>query len=239
MTHIPKVELHRHLELCLRPETLRDLAGDLAKDRKALEENFLITHPMDDLASVLNRFLNTQKLLSTPQILKRITYEAVADAAREGVRILELRYAPTFIREGHENMSFDDIHQSVCEGVQEAEREFPITVGLICTLQRTLPVAQAKNVVDFVITHKESFVGIDLADNEKGWDSKPFAPHFLRAKSHGLGITVHSGEENLPKAPRYVRDAIEHLGAERIGHGLQIYRSPEMMESVRERGICP
>ena len=55
-----------------------------------------------------------------------------------------------------------------------------------------------------------------------GFDSKPFAPFFKRAREAGLGITVHSGEADVPNSPRYVREAIDYLGAQRIGHGVQI-----------------
>ena len=75
------------------------------------------------------------------------------------------------------------------------------------------------------------------------FDSKPFSPLFERARQAELGITVHSGEADVPKAPRYVRDAIDYLGATRIGHGLQIHRDQNMMNYVKEKGIvlelCP
>src|SRR5690606_19859102 len=100
---------------------------------------------------------------------------------------------------------------------------------------RILPVKDAEYVTDFAIDHKDSFVGLDLADNEVGFDSKPFSPFFLRAKKAGMGITVHAGEANVPNAPRYVKEAIEHLGAERIGHGVNIYRDEAIMNYVREK----
>lgn len=118
-----------------------------------------------------------------------------------------------------------------------------MAVGLICTLQRILPVEVAQTVMEFVIENKDTFVGLDLADNEVGFDSKPFRNVFNRAKASGLGITVHAGEADVPKAPEFVIDAIEILDATRIGHGLQIYRDTEVMNIVRDRKIvlelCP
>ena len=82
-----------------------------------------------------------------------------------------------------------------------------------------------------------------MLDNEEGFDSKPFSDFFLKARDAGLGITVHAGEANLPKSPRYVTDAIEYLGAQRIGHGIQIHRDPAVMKSVIDKNIvlevCP
>jgi adenosine deaminase len=243
---MPKAELHRHLELCVRPSTIRELApgaGITIKDDKDFADRFLITEPMNDLGSVLNKFLDTQKLLSSAEILERLAFETCEDAfVREGIRILELRYSLTFTQMGH-GLSFEEIHAAYLKGIQRAEAKFPMAVGFLCTFQRTLPVKDAENVVDFVIDHKDSFVGVDLADNEVGFDSKPFSEIFHRAKKAGLGITIHSGEANVEKAPRYVRDAIDYLGAERIGHGVQIYRSEEMMNYVKEKQVvlelCP
>lgn len=244
---IPKAELHRHLELCVREASIRELAPRFHIDlpnEAAFKERFIIDQPMHDLGSVLSKFLDTQKLWATEELIERLTFEACEDAYKiDNVRILELRYAPTFIRQGHEDLSFEQIHSAVLAGVARAEKRYPIAVGLICVIQRILPVKDAEAVTDFAIAHKGTFVGLDLADNEVGFDSKPFAPFFQRAREAGLGITVHCGEAAVPKAPRYVREAIEHLGATRIGHGVQIYRDQEVMKLVRDRGVvlelCP
>ena len=231
---LPKVELHRHLELSLRHSTIRELApqfGIQLQSEKDFSNRFLIEQPMSDLGSVLNKFLDTQLLLASEEILERITYEACEDAFKnENIRLLELRYAPTFVIDRHPNLTFEKIHQAIVKGVTRAEKDFPMAVGLICIIQRILPVAEAEKVTHFAIENKDTFIGLDLADNEVGFDSKPFSPFFMKAKKAGLRITVHSGEANVPKAPRYVMDAIEHLGAERIGHGVQVYRDAEMMQ---------
>ncbi|MBT4763368.1 MAG: adenosine deaminase [Bdellovibrionaceae bacterium] len=244
--NIAKTELHRHLELSIRQSTIKELAplhGIELPNEKAFSDRFLITEPMADLGSVLNKFLDTQLLLSTEEILERVAYEACEDAYNEGIRILELRYAPTFVIREHDNLTFDSIHAAFVKGVEKAEKDFPMAVGLMAIIQRILPVADAESVTDFAINHKDTFIGLDLADNEVGFDSKPFASFFQRAKKAGLGISVHSGEADVPKAPEYVKDAIEFLGATRIGHGLQVYKSEEMMTYIKDNNItlelCP
>jgi adenosine deaminase len=246
MIAMPKAELHRHFELTMRPSTIKELAGQagfILKSQKDFEDRFLILEPMKDLGSVLNKFLDTQKLLHNELILERVAFEACEDAyLKEGIRILELRYAPTFIEQGHK-MTLAQIHQAILTGVRRAEKQYPIAVGLICTLQRILPVSEAERVMEFVLSDPSNFVGLDLADNEVGFDSKPFRHVFEAAKKAGLGITVHAGEADVPNAAKTVLDAIELLGATRIGHGLQVYRDPEVMKAIRDRNVvlelCP
>lgn len=246
LRRIPKVELHRHLECSLRLSTLKELAPQVGiqipADERELKKQLLATEPMTDLEAVLKKFLATQAVLHSEEILTRITYEAIEDAFNEGVRILELRYAPTFVRQGHESMSYQHIHDAIVKGVRMA-KHLPIAVGLIAIIQRILPAESGREIVDFAIDNKDTFIALDLADNEVGFEPLPFAPHFEKARKAGLHVTVHSGEADVPGAAEYVRAAIEHLGAERIGHGLQIHKSPEVMAFVKARGIplelCP
>lgn len=246
LRRIPKVELHRHLELSWRLSTLKELAQlvglPVPASESELKKQWLITEPMKDLESVLKKFLLTQSVLSSEEILTRITYEAIEDAYNEGVRILELRYAPTYIRQGQPKLNFERIHRAIMKGVEKA-KHLPIAVGIIAIIQRTLPLSDAEEVTEFAIAHKGEILALDLADNEAGFEPSPFAPLFERARSAGLHITVHSGEANIPESPNFVRDTIEKLGAERIGHGVQIWKSMEVMEFVYSRQVplelCP
>lgn len=244
---IPKVELHCHLELVFRPASLVEYARwlnlDFPQSVKDIESKIIIREPMKDLASVLESFLAVQRLLASPEILERHAYEACAYAAEQNIRIVEFRYAPTFIQQGHENLRFDDIHRAICRGIERGKKDFKIAVGLIGIIQRISSYQQAAQVTEFIIDNKDTFIGMDLADNEVGFDCKKFASLFEKAKSEGLHITVHAGEANVPAAPQYVRDAINYLGAQRIGHGIQIARDPLTVQFVREKRIllevCP
>ena len=246
LQNLPKVELHRHLELSVRHSSLKELAPQVGielPDEEAFKRHFLITDQMLDLESVLNRFLDTQKMWCSTELIERLTYEVIEDAYKDGIRVFEVRYAPTFIKMGHDHLSYDSIHEAVVKGVQSAEADFDIAVGLIATLQRILSVDTAASVIDFVIDHKEDFVGVDLADNEVGFDCRPFAKSFLRAKKEGLGITIHSGESNVPEAPQFIKNAIDYLGATRIGHGVQAIKDPEIMKYIKQKEVtlelCP
>lgn len=243
---IPKVELHRHMDCSVRWSTLAELAPQLGmtwpQSLKEQREQFLVTEPMKDLGSVLNKFLNTQKIYASAEILERIAFEACEDAFNDGVIILELRYAPTYIQDGH-GLSFQTIHDAIVRGIERAMKAFPMAVGLLATVQRIKSFQEAERVLNFMLDNKETFLGIDLADNEEGFDPKIFAPIFQKAKAEGLRVTIHSGEIPNPQSAQWVRDSIEILGAERIGHGIQIIQSPEVIEYVVKHKIplevCP
>jgi adenosine deaminase len=237
---IPKVELHRHLECSMRLPTFLELAEEMGLEipntLEEIKEEFLVTQPMRDLQSVLKKFMRTQAVLSSEEILSRITFEAIEDAVAEGIKILELRWAPTFIAEGHPHLNFDRIIQAVRRGADMAAH-LPIAVGFISIIQRTLPVEQAERVVDFTLDHKDFFMALDLADNEEGFDPRPFQKPFDRARNAGLHITVHAGEALIPQAAENVKTSIEVLGAERIGHGVQIAKDPRIVDLVRQKAI--
>lgn len=242
-----KVDLHRHLDCSVRWSTLVELAPqvgiELASTSQGQKDQFLITSPMKDLSEVLNKFLNAQKVLASEEILTRIAFEACEDAFNDGVRIAEFRYAPTFIADGHASLTYEKIHRALVKGLDMAKKKLPMAVGLICIVQRIKPYADAERVIDFAVDHKDSFIAVDLADNEEGFDPKPFAPLFQKAKKAGLHITIHSGEAPSTEAAHWVKDSIEILGAERIGHGIQIVRDQSIINFVRDRRIplevCP
>lgn len=246
LRNIPKVELHRHLEGAVRFSTLIELTKNKGLDLpfhnyKKLHDSLVVHSPMKDLKSVLDKFWTTQSVLDSEEVWERLGFEACEDAFNEGIVLLELRYSPSFASTNHPTMTFEKIHRGIMKGVERAQKTFPMAVGMIGILGRIQPVPEAQASADFIIENKESFVGIDLADNEDGFECKPFAPLFEKAKSAGIRITVHSGE--IPGGEFFVKDAIDYLYAERIGHGVQIYKSQEMIDYVKSKNVtlelCP
>src|SRR5690349_4921094 len=127
---VPKVELHRHLEGAVRLSTIRDvgtrLGISLPPTDQGLRKAVLVTRPMRDLGAVLDKFWLTQSMLASPEILERVAFEACEDAYNEGIRILELRYAPSFIQINHPGLNFDSIHESIVKGVARARKTYSI-----------------------------------------------------------------------------------------------------------------
>lgn len=244
---IPKVELHRHLDCSMRWSTVTEIAKTLKMDLPPHpthhRKDFLVMEPMVNLEAVLKKFLNTQKLLGSEEILTRLAFEASEDAYNENTVMVEFRYAPSFILDGHTNLNFEKILSAFQKGLHMAEQKFGISTGLIGILQRIKPLNEATKIMDQFCEHKNSFIGVDLADNEEGFDPLPFAPLFQKAKKQGLHVTIHSGESPNPQAGQWILDSIQHLGAERIGHGIQSIHHPEVMQTLIDQNItlevCP
>ena len=245
---LPKVELHRHIEGAIRYTTMKEwVLADKLMPATATEEQLrdfiLITKPVDGLKVFLEKFGLIHRVLATPERLRRMAFEACADAYAEGVRVLELRYSPVFIQGERSALTFDRIHAAILEGLAAAVKQFPMAVGLIGILGREWDLPTATRVTDFFIANKSTLLGMDLANDEANFGSGPFAGLFRKARNVGLRLTVHAGESNIPTSSESVRSALDELGAERLGHGVQIHQDPVLMEEVARRGVilelCP
>ena len=244
--NIQKVELHCHLEACFQPHTVKEIGQtlglDIPDDPGVFRQEWLITEPVDNLELALKKFANIQKLWGSEETIERLAFEACEYGVEQNIRIFELRYSPDFIRAANPRLSFEKIHEAIVRGVARAKRP-DFAVGLIGIVQKTLSLEDATYTTDFIINYKEAFVGIDMADMDIGFGIRRFAPLMLKAKQAGLHVTLHSGEENVPEAAQQVRVAVEELGAERIGHGIYIYRDPEVMNFIKRENVllelCP
>ncbi|HEY4645567.1 MAG TPA: adenosine deaminase [Steroidobacteraceae bacterium] len=243
---LPKVELHCHLEGCFRPETVREvgrtLGIDVPADPETFRRDWLITEPMNNLAVALGKFANIQSIWSSEEVIERLTYEACEDGRAQGTRILELRYSPDFIAEGRPGLSFERIHRSILRGIARAGHP-DLAVGLIGIVRKILPYSQASYTTGFIIENRDSFVGIDFADRDIGFELRRFASMIGRARQVGLHFTTHCGEDNVPEAALHVEMAIAELGAERIGHGIYAIRDPRVVELAKRKRVlfelCP
>lgn len=242
---IPKIELHCHLEACFRPQTVMEvgktLGLDIPQDAEVFHREWLLTRPLENLEVALSRFVDIQRIWCAEEVIERMTFEACEDASEQGIRVMEFRYAPDFIAFGKPHLDREKIHRAILSG-RERAAELNLTVGLIGIVQKTLPINNAARTVDFIVDCADSFVALDFADKDTH-ELRAYATMVEKARSAGLRLTVHAGEEPGPHAVRQVRDAIEILGAERIGHGIHIINDAEVIDLVRENNValevCP
>ncbi len=234
---LPKIDLHRHLEGSLRLETLLDIARKYnlnvpTRDLEALRPFVQVTNDPPTHEAFLRKFEVLRHFYRSPEMIQRLVYEAIADAAVDNVKYLELRFSPQALSRVR-GFAMSDTTDWVIESVRRAEADFDIQVGLIVTLVRHDPLPQARQVAEIAFERSgKGIVGLDLAGDEVKFPSRPFTPLFKEAKEVGLGITVHAGEWASAFG---VREAILDLFANRIGHGVRTLENSEILQLVRER----
>jgi len=235
---LPKVELHRHLEGSLRLDTMLDIsrAHGLTVPASIMRlSNLVQVHDEEPytFANFLEKFKTLRLFYRSPDVIHRVTREAIEDAARDNVRYMELRFTPVALSRA-ERFPLHDVMDWVCTSTEKAAREFGITVKLIASVNRHESPELAEQVAWLAADHiQRGIVGLDLAGNEADFSALPFAPIFREAKESGLHITVHAGEWG---GAENVREAVERLGAERIGHGVRVMEDASVVALARERG---
>lgn len=242
---LPKVELHRHLEGSLRLSTMLDIArkhGVTVPVSMMNLSGLVQVQDQDPLtfSNFLDKFKTLRLFYRSPDVIHRVTREAVEDAAKDHVRYLELRFTPVALSRA-EGFPLHDVMDWVITSAAEAAKEFDIKVGLIASVNRHESPELAEQVAWLAVEHMgRGMLGLDLAGNEAEFKTQPFHEIFKEAKESGLHITIHAGEWGPAEN---VRDAIENLGAERIGHGVRVLEDESVMALAREREIafevCP
>ncbi len=236
---LPKVELHRHLDGSVRVQTILDLARE-----KGIEvgpvEGLTITSPMKDLAAVLACFGVLSSVLGSAEALSRVTFENIEDAWRDGVRLLELRFAPAFIARG-KSLSNDEIIEGVLDGMARGMARYPVQVGLIGILPRSAPLEANRRATRDLVRWKGSaapgadrICGFDLADSEVGVDPSPFVPLVGQARDAGMGITIHSGEDSDAS---HVARTLDLFKPSRIGHGIRAWGDEDLLARLRDEDV--
>ena len=222
-------------------EVGKTLGLDIPQNPEVFHREWLLTRPLQNLDVALARFVDIQRIWCSPEVIERMTFEACEDAVEQGIRVMEFRYAPDFIASGKPHLDREKIHRAILRGVRRAA-DLDLEVGLIGIVQKTLPLADAARTVDFIVDCAGTFVALDFADKDTH-ELRAYAPLVDKARKAGLHLTVHAGEEPGPHAAEQVRDAIEILGAERIGHGIHIIGDAAVMELVRRKNVvlevCP
>jgi adenosine deaminase len=237
---LPKVDLHRHLEGSLRLRTMLEVA------RAHGITVPISTGPLSSLVQVqtsepntyqnfLAKFNTLRMFYRSPEVIHRVTREAIQDAAQDNVRYLELRFTPVALSRA-ERFPLGDVMDWVCESASKAAKEFGLQVRLIASVNRHESVELAEQVAWLAADRNgRGIVGLDLAGNEAEFSSVPFLGVFKEAHQAGLKLTVHAGEW---AGAANVQEALETLHAERIGHGVRVLEDPNTVALARERGTA-
>lgn len=235
---LPKAELHCHLDGSLRPHTLIELGREYGIAMPAWHPDaladFMMVRDARHLEDYLQRFAITLSVLQHADALERVSYELVEDAAREGVRYIEIRYAPVLnLRHG---LSLGEAVEAPLRGIERAQRDFgTLARVIICGLRHLSPEISFELAELAAAYRGRGVVGFDLAGAELGHPARAHAAAFDFARRHDLALTVHAGEGAGADS---VREAVFDCYAERIGHATHLVDDEMLSEYVNDHRIA-
>jgi adenosine deaminase len=242
---LPLVDLHRHLEGSIRLETVLELStkfglkipeGGLA----GLQAAVWINKPTSDILQIMPKFDLLRQVYVDYDVCRRVTRECIEDAVREGLDYVELRFSPLFMAELHQ-LDPMKVTAAVCDAWQDADRQYPLKSRLVGILSRTYgPESCMQELEPALAFAGRGIVGLDLAGDEARWPAHLFKEHFDKARAAGLKLTAHAGEF---AGSGSVRETIETLKPDRLGHAVHAADDPAVMELIAENDItiesCP
>lgn len=221
------INLHCHLEGCVRPGTAADLA--LAAGVPAPPGGWvdaLVMPAPADLTVFLAHVAAAYPVMGSAAALRRIAREAVEDAASDGQRYVEIRFGPATHR--RPGLPIADVIRAVRDGVTDGVAATGVPSGVVVCLLRhsdretNIEVARAAAALA-----GDGVVGLDTAGDELLLPAQePYVEPFRIAAAAGLGLTAHAAEAGPASS---VRDAAELLGVTRIGHGSRVASDPDVL----------
>lgn len=230
--------MHRHLDGNIRTSTIWQLAQEFSipLEQQNLEELLQATQVQvktTDLLAFLQKMELGVSVLASEQACYQVAYENVEDAKRAGLTYAELRFSPVFMAKAH-NLPIEQVVDAVIAGCKAGSQTYAIPINLIGILSRSFGEATCHQELQALLRAKDDIVALDLAGDEKGFPAIRFKEHFKLARDAGWKITVHAGEADGPQS---IWQAIEELGATRIGHGVAARENANLMDFMANNNI--
>ncbi|MFE9917390.1 adenosine deaminase [Micromonospora sp. NPDC005553] len=238
---LPKVELHVHHVGSALPRTVAELAArhegrtPVPADPDALASYF----EFRDFAHFVEVYLSVVDLIRDPEDVWILTHEVARELARQQVRYAELTITPySHVRRGIPAPAF-------CEAIEDARRraltDFGIELRWCFDIPGEAGLPAAEETLRIALDERpDGLVSFGLGGPEIGVPRPQFRPYFDQARAAGLRSVPHAGETT---GPQTVWDALNELGAERIGHGISAAQDPQLLAYLAERQIgmevCP
>lgn len=257
---LPKVDLHRHITGSISGRTAVRLALKYDVELPTFIvydlEKEIFPRPVDTLEEYFRAWPILNRLFVSQEAIREIVLQTMKDAAEDNVVYTEIRTNPRgFLgenrvsRENSDKYSFEEFLETVSSAIMEGEKKYGVVARIIVGISRHIfirfPEGSRSKMFRRMVTMISQFypqyvVGVDLNGDEKKVGGEPFDYFFWAARSEGLPVTIHAGEEGPVSNVRY---ALNSLKADRIGHGLAAASDPDLMKDLVKKNcaleICP
>jgi adenosine deaminase len=237
--HLPKAELHVHIEGTLEPEMMLALAqrNNVELPYDTVEE-IHAAYEFDGLQDFLDLYYAGMSVLIEERDFRDLTRAYLDKMAEQGVTHVEIFFDP----QGHTDrgVTFETVLGGILNGLEKGKNELGITSKLIMCFLRHLPEEEAFEALASACRHKEHIHAVGLDSGEAGNPPANFARVYEAARKEGFIAVAHAGEEG-PAA--YVSDALDILKVSRVDHGNHALDDPKLVaRMVREKTpltMCP
>jgi adenosine deaminase len=280
LRQFPTVELHRHFEAGIRPETIARMAarhgltevrtrsggvvaGADPQDPESIRRYYAAVASGFGREDGFPRFVDSFGLplsvLRSLEDLDEAVFDQLVDCAGSGSLHTELRGSP-FTYQAQIAEPLEEIAAALVRGADRAWAERGVSGTFVLAFSRQKGAGgrdepperrQAAAVADIAarLHRRDRPVGLDIAGfPETTYPPRLFEQPLAPAREAGVPLTVHAGEQGRPPdfagaPPGLIVEAVERLGAKRIGHGTSLAASRAARAWVRERGVavecCP
>ena len=236
---LPKAELHVHHVGSASPRIVSELAarhpGVVPSDPEELRRFY----EFRDFAHFIEVYLAVVDLIRTAEDVRLLTYEVAREMTTQQIRYAELTCTPyTSVIRG---IPIEAFTEAIEDARVAAERDFGLVLRWIYDIPGEAGVPAADATLDYALNHRtDALIGFGLGGPEVGVPRPQFQPHFDAARAAGLRSVPHAGETTGPET---IWDALQLLGAERIGHGTTAVDDPDLLTHLAEHAIplevCP
>lgn len=239
MRDLPKIELHLHIEGAAPPSFVRDLAAEKSHDLSGIfaEDG---SYRYDGFLEFLSVYEEATSVLRTPEDYARLTREVLLRQAEHGVIYTEMFLSPDFCG-GRDVEAWREYLHAMREAAEAAKRDGgPEMRGIVTCIRHFGPDLARETAICAAETAGDFITGFGMGGDEGNGRQGDFAWAFDCAREPGLRLTTHAGEWGGPGS---VRDALDDLKVERIGHGVRAIEDPALVERLAREGIvlevCP
>ncbi|MEO6990190.1 MAG: adenosine deaminase [Candidatus Baltobacteraceae bacterium] len=239
LRRLPKVQLHCHLEGTLRETTFRTLVRKYGFEGP--RANAARPYGFETFGEFLLLFAEICKVLREPDDFARLAGEYVEDALAQGVAYAEIFISPSVWTYFHRSLDVRAVVRAIRERLDTLGAPAGVRVALICDVTRNFGSDRATETArDAIALADLGVIGIGLGGDEAAYPPALFVDAFRVAKEAGLHAVAHAGEA---AGPASVRDALDLLGVERIGHGVRAIEDGALVARLAAQRIpleiCP
>jgi adenosine deaminase len=233
---LPKAELHLHLEGSIQPATVRALAA--LHGVVMTEEDVRRRYSYRNFSEFIEAFKWVTSFLRDPPDYALIARDLAEHLLMQHVVYTEvtLSVGVMLLRKQRPEANFEALLRAT-----EPFESRGLRFRWIFDAARQFGVDAAMEVVESAKRcASKAIVAFGIGGDELSVPTEAFRPVYDKAAELGLHRLMHAGETG---GPEKIRESIELLGAERIGHGIAAIHDPDLMDLLAEHKIpleiCP